>query len=40
MLRANGYSLYFHEFLYKNEGDLKEKKYEIDFMIVNNHQLR
>ena len=32
MLRARGYKLYFHEFLYK-END-KEKKYEIDFLIV------
>lgn len=34
MLRANGYSLYFHEFLDRLEEEEKEKKYEIDFLIV------
>lgn len=34
MLRANGYSLYFHEFLYHSKDSAKEKKYEIDFVIV------
>jgi len=34
MLRASGHDLYFHEYLYKAEEAVKEKKYEIDFMIV------
>ncbi len=34
MLRTNGYSLYFHEFWDCAEGEEKEKKYEIDFLIV------
>lgn len=34
MLRANGYSLYFHEFLDRSESEEKEKKYEIDFLII------
>lgn len=34
MLRASGHELYFHEYLYKPEENEKEKKYEIDFMIV------
>ena len=34
MLRAAGHELYFHEYLYTPEGASKEKKYEIDFMIV------
>lgn len=34
MLRANGYSLYFHEFFEHSESEEKEKKYEIDFLIV------
>lgn len=33
MLRANGYSLYFHEFTDSTEKE-QEKKYEIDFLIV------
>ena len=33
MLRANGYSLYFHEFMDRTEEG-QEKKYEIDFLIV------
>ncbi len=33
MLRANGYSLYFHEFMDRAEGE-QEKKYEIDFLLV------
>lgn len=32
MLRANGYSLYFHEFQYAEEEKLK--RYEIDYLIV------
>lgn len=39
MLRANGYSLYFHEFLHQAKGEQKEKKYEIDFLIVNNRKV-
>lgn len=39
MLRAKGYDLYFHEFLnYSKEHD-KEKKYEIDFLIVKNRKI-
>lgn len=34
MLRASGHGLYFHEYLYKPEGNETEKKYEIDFMTV------
>lgn len=34
MLRVNGYELYFHEFLYQQKDAAKEKKYEIDFLIV------
>ncbi len=34
MLRASGHGLYFHEYLYKAEGNEAEKKYEIDFMTV------
>ena len=34
MLWASGHDLYFHEYLYKAEKAVKEKKYEIDFMIV------
>lgn len=34
MLRANGYSLYFHEFLDCSKEEKKEKKYEVDFLIV------
>lgn len=34
MLRAAGHNLYFHEYLYTPEGTVKEKKYEIDFLIV------
>ena len=34
MLRASGYDLYFHEYLYRPEGSSREKKYEIDFMTV------
>ena len=39
MLRANGYSLYFHEFLYRAKSEQKEKKYEIDFLIVNKRKI-
>ena len=34
MLRASGHELYFHEYMYKPEGNEKEKKYEIDFITV------
>lgn len=34
MLKASGHELYFHEYLYKPEGNEKEKKYEIDFITV------
>ena len=34
MLRSNGYSLYFHEFLYHPDKEAPEKKYEIDFLMV------
>ena len=34
MLRAKGYDLYFHEFMHSAEGAEKDKKYEIDFLIV------
>lgn len=34
MLRVNGYELYFHEFLYQLQDTEKEKKYEIDFLLV------
>ena len=34
MLRTSGHELYFHEYKYMPENASKEKKYEIDFMIV------
>ena len=34
ILKASGHELYFHEYLYKPEGNEKEKKYEIDFITV------
>jgi len=34
MLRASGHGLYFHEYFYKPDGNEKEQKYEIDFMVV------
>lgn len=39
MLRANGYELYFHEFLYCPQNTANEKKYEIDFLIVKKRKL-
>ena len=39
MLRANGYSLFFHEFKYLVSGNKTEKKYEIDFLIVRSGHL-
>ena len=38
MLRANGYSLYFHEFYYREDAAV-EKKYEIDFLIVHKRKI-
>ena len=37
MLRANGYSLYFHEFQYQEDGNTK--KYEIDYLIVRKRKM-
>lgn len=34
MLRASGHELYFHEYVYKPDGNEKEKKYEIDFITI------
>lgn len=34
MLKANGYELYFHTFMFQPESEQKEKKYEIDFITV------
>ena len=39
MLRARGYELFFHEYLYKPEGTKTEKKFEVDFLIVKNRNL-
>ena len=39
MLRANGYDLYFHEFMYGIEEMTKEKKYEIDFLLVRKRKI-
>ena len=39
MLRASGHGLYFHEYLYKSEDSEKEKKYEIDFIIVKKRKI-
>lgn len=39
MLKANGYELYFHEFLFQSAPEQKAKKYEIDFMIVKNKKI-
>ncbi len=39
MLKASGHELYFHEYLYKPEGNEKEKKYEIDFITVKNKKI-
>lgn len=39
MLRANGYNLYFHEYLYKPKDKLIEQKYEIDFLIVKDRKI-
>lgn len=34
MLRASGHELYFHEYLFQPSGNEREKKYEIDFIII------
>lgn len=39
MLTANGYHLYFHEFMYRESEDAKEKKYEIDFLLVKKRKI-
>lgn len=39
MLRCRGYALYFHEFKYQPAGQNREKKYEIDFLLVRGKRL-
>lgn len=39
MLKAKGYDLYFHEFLQRADDAEKEKKYEIDFLIVKKRKI-
>lgn len=39
MLRARGYELYFHEYLYTPENKKTEQKYEVDFLIVRERKL-
>jgi uncharacterized protein len=39
MLRARGYELFFHEYNYKPQGNEKEQKYEIDFIIIKDHHI-
>ena len=39
MLKANGNELYFHEYKYAPEGTEKEKKYEIDFLLIKNKKI-
>ena len=39
ILRANGKDLYFHEYKYQPEDAEKEKKYEIDFLMIKNKKL-
>ena len=39
MLKAGGRELFFHEYKYVPEGTEKEKKYEIDFIIVKNKKI-
>ena len=39
MLRARGYDLYFHEFLYQKENSSSEQKYEIDFLVVKDKRI-
>jgi len=37
--RAKGYSLFFHEFQYQDEEQARQKKYEIDFLLVKKKKL-
>lgn len=39
MLRASGYGLYFHEFLFRSSKETDEKKYEIDFLIAKKRKI-
>jgi hypothetical protein len=39
MLRSSGYDLYFHEFRYQPENSQREKKYEVDFLLVKGKRL-
>lgn len=39
MLRARGYELFFHEYNYKPQGNEKEQKYEVDFIIIKDHHI-
>ena len=39
MLRARGYDLYFHEFLYKKDKSKTEQKYELDFLLVKDRRI-
>ncbi len=39
MLRARGCDLFFHEFLFMPDGNKQEKKYEIDFLLVQKRKI-
>ncbi len=39
MLTAVGYDLYFHEYMFCPEDSKKEKKYEIDFLLVKDKKI-
>lgn len=39
LLKSAGHDLYFHEFYYTPKNNDKEKKYEIDFLIVRNKKI-
>lgn len=39
MLRARGYELFFHEYLYTPKNKKTEQKYEVDFLIVKDRNL-
>ena len=39
MFRTNGNDLFFHEYMYTPEDSEKEKKYEIDFLLVKNKKV-
>ena len=39
MLRANKHQLYFHEFLYTPKDTSTEKKYEVDFLLINGKRI-